>query len=709
MTKSMKLIQLAALTACASSAAAQELVDSPAPAEMRLDPVGFPPRAYSGRTIEVVYDNLSNVFTNGTGGNFLGACENVIDDCRFAPGPWENATDRLIGETSYGIEINSTCTSGEQLLLIFWRSTDLSYLGASGAGSPMLSQAASPLGVVRVNLGVMCGSPGLYHLTSNLNGLPGGGVSVPNGEPGVVVEIAWVTNGCVPGNYRDLSSCLLSACGSTSTRGIAVGSNSLEPAASATNPGTANPATVGSTFPDYGRDISNATMCPNIGWFVGNGGAPVNTGNVEHRFIVVTPTTGPNTGIPTTAGMQVLLRGTAVCAPPSTGVTSLGSIPDAGLDTTGNVVPHGVQWYSLNLATNADDAGLHFLDIDTEGSAADISIALFDPTGAFAGGLDAGFDDDSGSGTSAQLSFGVGRRAAVGDGLQYDGRNGQLAAGTYYLAVMPNASTAAPCFTAIGSNHAGGSYQLHLRTNVNGTPLAASVAPLINGQDYGVLDPTARTTVPGVGQQTGLHGVIWSRIVLATPADARHFLDLDYGPRSSQQADGVAYIFNSNGDLVYYSDNRAGPISPLLPQFSIGRAGARDYYTGSPLFNGNTPVGASAGLSAGTYFLANALHLPQDLGAAPGANRRWHVRGTSGLSLSLGADALTGAGGLCCRNDYNDDGDVGTDADIEAFFACLAGDCCPTCPPNADFNCDGDSGTDADIEAFFRILAGGSC
>ncbi len=62
-----------------------------------------------------------------------------------------------------------------------------------------------------------------------------------------------------------------------------------------------------------------------------------------------------------------------------------------------------------------------------------------------------------------------------------------------------------------------------------------------------------------------------------------------------------------------------------------------------------------------------------------------------------------------CNADYNNDGDVGTDADIEAFFACLAGACCPTCPPNADYNSDGDVGTDQDIEAFFRVLAGGAC
>jgi subtilisin-like proprotein convertase family protein len=58
--------------------------------------------------------------------------------------------------------------------------------------------------------------------------------------------------------------------------------------------------------------------------------------------------------------------------------------------------------------------------------------------------------------------------------------------------------------------------------------------------------------------------------------------------------------------------------------------------------------------------------------------------------------------------DFNNDGDVGTDLDIQAFFACLAGSCCPTCG-TADFNNDGDVGTDLDIEAFFSVLAGGPC
>jgi hypothetical protein len=61
-----------------------------------------------------------------------------------------------------------------------------------------------------------------------------------------------------------------------------------------------------------------------------------------------------------------------------------------------------------------------------------------------------------------------------------------------------------------------------------------------------------------------------------------------------------------------------------------------------------------------------------------------------------------------CTADFNHDGDFGTDADIEDFFACIAGSCCATCD-SADYNGDGDIATDADIEAFFRVLAGGSC
>src|SRR5262249_35833113 len=66
--------------------------------------------------------------------------------------------------------------------------------------------------------------------------------------------------------------------------------------------------------------------------------------------------------------------------------------------------------------------------------------------------------------------------------------------------------------------------------------------------------------------------------------------------------------------------------------------------------------------------------------------------------------------GECGSADFDCDGDTATDADIEAFFACLAGSCPgPPCTSSADFDNDGSAATDADIEAFFRVLAGGPC
>ncbi len=78
-------------------------------------------------------------------------------------------------------------------------------------------------------------------------------------------------------------------------------------------------------------------------------------------------------------------------------------------------------------------------------------------------------------------------------------------------------------------------------------------------------------------------------------------------------------------------------------------------------------------------------------------------------SLTRGGSVTSNAAALTINSaDFNGDGDTGTDGDIEAFFACLAGNCCPSCG-SADFNGDGDTGTDLDIEVFFRVLAGGTC
>ena len=83
------------------------------------------------------------------------------------------------------------------------------------------------------------------------------------------------------------------------------------------------------------------------------------------------------------------------------------------------------------------------------------------------------------------------------------------------------------------------------------------------------------------------------------------------------------------------------------------------------------------------------------------------------IPLALGTNASTQvrlAYVTSGSTDFDGDGDQGTDADIEAFFAVIGGLPCPTgsCG-STDFDGDGDQGTDADIEAFFAAIGGAGC
>jgi hypothetical protein len=118
---------------------------------------------------------------------------------------------------------------------------------------------------------------------------------------------------------------------------------------------------------------------------------------------------------------------------------------------------------------------------------------------------------------------------------------------------------------------------------------------------------------------------------------------------------------------------------------------------GFPVLNGGRIAGANAAL----------LTISGVTGADWGSYR---AEATNTCGTTSSDPATLNQASRCGAADFNCDGDVGTDADIETFFACLAGTCPGGgCSSSADFNGDGDVGTDADIEAFFRVLAGGSC
>jgi len=114
-------------------------------------------------------------------------------------------------------------------------------------------------------------------------------------------------------------------------------------------------------------------------------------------------------------------------------------------------------------------------------------------------------------------------------------------------------------------------------------------------------------------------------------------------------------------------------------------------------------------LPGGTVLTGVATYTITPLNPTSSVGRLRHVVITkNGSELELRGIVISPPPPTCGNPDFDGDGDQGTDLDIEAFFACLGGDCCLACG-SPDFDGDGDTGTDLDIEAFFRVLGGGNC
>jgi hypothetical protein len=150
-------------------------------------------------------------------------------------------------------------------------------------------------------------------------------------------------------------------------------------------------------------------------------------------------------------------------------VADLGVIGDMGPDpdriATGTLAAQEIQWYKFTIAQEALNPGT-YLDIDTETSVLapnnDTEIALYRPDGSLVA-----TDDDDGSGLLSQLTFGdVGPRPAYGTSLAYNGRDGALPAGDYYLAIGGYNSTFGADFAATSASTNIGPYAIRFGTNL---------------------------------------------------------------------------------------------------------------------------------------------------------------------------------------------------------------------------------------------------
>jgi len=100
------------------------------------------------------------------------------------------------------------------------------------------------------------------------------------------------------------------------------------------------------------------------------------------------------------------------------------------INRTVDVAAGGASFYLFTLSQDASAPLGTFLDIDTEGTFGDTELGVYRTDGTLVVS-----DDNDGSGLLTQLSFGAGTRPAVGNSVAYNGRDGVLTAGTYYLAV----------------------------------------------------------------------------------------------------------------------------------------------------------------------------------------------------------------------------------------------------------------------------------
>ena len=537
------------------------------------------------RAVELTYDNLT-----GRCGNFLMGAAAGVDDVSFAPGPWATTGNNLITALSMRIGITQAVNARPFDVIIGIYNTG-NFAAANIPGDQIARFRVGFNPITTAGAGLFVGNLPLDQFFPET-----GGIIVPDGD--IFVEQVFTA----PGGNVPLAN------GDAFTLAAAV---------------VAGGVTLGSTADDYSLDFAAPfqTYTGGVTADPFNLNAPPAGINSE-RFVFTSPASACGT-----QPLQLPLSLTGETGTPIPGTPiALGTVADAGLDRLAETLNNEIKFYTFTLAGDATDAALQFLDIDSEGSSADVSMALYYANGRLAGrnnGIgNSAIDDNDGSGNNAMLTYGIGRRAAVGDGTQYDGRDGQLFAGDFVLAVGPGGSLFDQNFTTFPGAGAG-DFQLHFHTNTNGAALAQSVPPLVV-EDLGqILSPG---TMSAASAQTGPGGIVWYKFdVCAGMRDPGTFFDIDLS-RSGFFGGGVpnfgtAALFDANGNLV--SADGPDTIDIAWPTLSYGDVDPRLAHSGNAAEADN--IGQDGALGPGTYYLAVASGF-LDVSPAALADGRWHVR-----------------------------------------------------------------------------------
>lgn len=164
----------------------------------------------------------------------------------------------------------------------------------------------------------------------------------------------------------------------------------------------------------------------------------------------------------------------------------------ACIGTTFDASAGTITWLQFSLSQPVAAGSGTFLDIDTHDTlgCVDMELGLYSASGDLIA-----TDDNNGSGNQALLSFGLGGRAAftaggcTGASVAYDGQNGSLAAGTYYLAVGRfNSTFNTTLWDATTTGAFTSSVHVNLCTAIPNRPPqgagAATPNPVVEGQSF---------------------------------------------------------------------------------------------------------------------------------------------------------------------------------------------------------------------------------
>jgi hypothetical protein len=256
-----------------------------------------------------------------------------------------------------------------------------------------------------------------------------------------------------------------------------------------------------------------------------------------------------------------------------------------------------IRWFVINVPYNF---GFTFnfntaLHIDTDASpASDTSLAIYNSAGFLHD-----TDTDSGLGDRARLTYGFDDRPGVGDGLPFDGRNGQLTQGTYYVAVAGGPATFGNYPFLAGTSAPAAQVVLHVEAVTNAIqfsypPTTAFDCGTVRSTEtfgydnYTIATWHAAITAPGQ--------VAWFRIRNDITTDDNYYFDIDTAGSTVTTTSMALYGYHG---VLELADNQGPAPAPGPRTFSFSPSTHR---TAPP--PGLAPIGQHGTLDSGTHWLA---------------------------------------------------------------------------------------------------------